>query len=162
MSDTLRRAAGNLATDPRLEQLLVGAIRLGGSFSGLGLVFCESGDVVPHVPIYSRPPPRLPSDVCSLLIACSSLSNPRHDGFHLLKPDWEPVALNVFLAPPLPHESIKNPGNHGSRWIAASLTSRLPGVIACLTILRIDHRVTLFVEGRAERLLVPTVRVAVR
>jgi hypothetical protein len=158
MSDALRWAVSDIASDPRLERLLAGAYRHGENFSGLGLVFCETDEAVPHVPIYSEPAWRPSSDVCTLLVDRSSFSNARHDGFHLLKPNWDPLALGVFLAPPLPREPIENPGNHGCRWITASLISRLPGVIACLTILRVERHVTLFVEGRAELLLGSVVR----
>lgn len=137
------------APDPRFTQLMCLARNVGNDFSGMGLVFCEDKSAVPHVPLYTGllAPPGV--DACSFLVGLSTHSNPYHDGFHLLTPGWKLLAPGVFLAPPVTPDPVHNPENHGSRWVAALLTSRLPGVLACLTIIRAEGYATLFHAGKA-------------
>jgi len=161
MSRLERFSSSWLSQDPRVGTLTRRAARLGSDFSGLGLVFCEGNDVIPHIPIYGDAVfERLPDPV-STIMAFSRKDEARHDGFHILDPNWRPICLGAFLSPPLPAGPVVNPHNRGSRWLAACLTSRDPRVLACLTIGQTDKSASLFVNGRVEYFAAPSQSLAI-
>lgn len=123
---------------------------MGDCFSGLGLVFCDRKNVVPHTRIYYERTFEICEDPISTILDRSHKDHDHHDGFHILDLNWTPIGLSTFLAPPLPRQPIPNLTNRGSRWLAALLTSRSANVLACLTIGQKGKFATLFVNGRAE------------
>lgn len=137
-------------TDEYLARLVARVVAMGTDFAGLGLIFCDDLEAVPHLPLY--PDLRLvpQANVFDLIADCARLSNPRHDGFQLLTPEWDILMMGTFIAPPLDGGVVANARSHGSRFVAAALTSRLPGVQCCITISRQSRTAYRFKNGSHE------------
>ncbi|MEM1301535.1 MAG: hypothetical protein AAGH17_03050 [Pseudomonadota bacterium] len=150
MSEHPRNWALGFQDDWRIHKLVSGAVKLGADFSGIGLVFCNRGNVVPHMRIYTDVADDRALDPVSLILSRSHKDNDHHDGFHILDPDWSPICLSAFLSPDLASHPLANPYNRGSRWLAARLTSRSPKVLACFTIGHAGKFPTLFIDGQVE------------
>lgn len=147
MLDNLDTHIDNLASHQNLRTIFRDARRNVTDFSGMGLVFCSSEKIIPHVPMFAQRAQNFEQDICEFLVNSSRLSNSCHDGFHILSESWQLLACGVFLSPPLPSQRLSNPNGYGSRWITAALTSKQAGVLGCVTISRKLNEITIFVNG---------------
>lgn len=105
-------------------------VQSGSEFSGIGVIVSESDANLPVFPM--RIDARLDSGLDPIrgLAEISRPDNDLHDGFHVLSPDLEIVALAQYFSPPIPSGVIPNRSRaFGGRYLAALFGSFLPGVI---------------------------------
>lgn len=121
-------------------------------FSGVGIVFYEFLDELPHVQLvdgseevahWRSAGTGLSAALSNISISTSSL----HDGFHFVHvSSWQLTHVSQFISPPIPRNASQRFHGTGARLMAAVLASLLPGV-ACVGI--VSHRggIHLFRDG---------------
>ncbi len=103
-------------------------------FCGIGVVLYSDYYALPVFPLCPDQPHKHHDRLVDELVSASLLSNPCHDGFHLISLDFELTHRNQYFAPPLPDskEVLKQPiTSRGARYVSAQLGSLLPCV--CFT-----------------------------
>ena len=117
-------------------------------FGGLGLLVCSDASALPMCPLSSEETAPDIADVVGAICNASMLSNPHHDGFHILSSDLKLTHTNQYIAPPVPPDFLpvcRTPG-FGARHMSALLASRLPAVI-CAAVLNTRNSILIFADG---------------
>ena len=101
----------------------------GTNFSGLGLLICDTPEVLPILPLrhFSVPPDG--RDLIASLVAMSSHESEYHDGFHIVSSDWRLNRVSQYISPPIIDNAIiDRRKTFGARYVAALLGSAIPSV----------------------------------
>lgn len=140
------------ASDPERMRDLLLRLRMTipkEEFCGVGLILYSD---VTSLPIASLRPGNSPLEGGTLediISKASCLSEPCHDGFHLVSNDWRLTHVNQYFAPPLPTNiTLEVRPGFGARHASALLGSLLPGVI-CIGVLGNGDSLVVFQEGRS-------------
>lgn len=122
-------------------------------FSGVGIVFYERLDDLPHLQLGDGSEKVAfeqfaDIDLTAILSNISVPSGPLHDGFHFVCVDnWRLTHVSQFISPLIPEGAAHRFRVGGARLMAAVLTSLLPG-IACVGIVSQSGEIHLFRDGR--------------
>ena len=141
--------AKSVTTEIQLQVLLDSIKKIDGDFAGIGLIFCKNEAFIPHIPLYPHASMCNKQDVLSVIIERARLSNPLHDGFHILSPDWILKKANVYVAPPILPDFVHYSEDCGSRFLTALLSSQIQGVTKCVTI-TVPYECYIFENGKAK------------
>jgi hypothetical protein len=104
-------------------------------FTGLGIVFYEHLDALPHIQLAL--PPQIPMSLpvsgleamASALAFASRTSSGCHDGFHFVDVSSRCLThLAQYLSPPLPPQNSPTPKASGARHMTAYLATRIAGI----------------------------------
>ena len=122
----------------------------GHNFSGVGLLICDTPEILPILPLR---PSRIPSNEQDLIAALVAISNPEseyHDGFHVVSSDWRLSRVSQYFSPPIVDNAIIDRSKiFGGRYVAALFGSAIP----CVQLTGIASRgfgIAIFKDG-AER-----------
>lgn len=137
----------------RAEQVLRAVADLRSKdFAGVGVVFYECLDQLPHLQLTNgsiKADPGLFADVdlTSALSSLSAIGSPLHDGFHFVDArSWHLTHLSQFISPPIPHNAEQKLHGAGARFMAALLASLQPGIV-CVGLVSMVGEVHLFSHG---------------
>ena len=137
----------------RAEQVLRAVADLRSKdFAGVGVVFYECLDQLPHLQLINgsiKADPGLFADVdlASALSSLSAIGSPLHDGFHFVDASsWHLTHLSQFISPPIPHNAEQQLHGAGARFMAALLASLQPGIV-CVGLVSMGGEVHLFSNG---------------
>ena len=101
----------------------------GHNFSGVGLLICDTPEILPILPLR---PSSFPSKERDLIAALVSISNPEseyHDGFHVVSSDWRLSRVSQYFSPPIIDDAIIDRSKiFGGRYVAALFGSAIPCV----------------------------------
>lgn len=123
----------------------------GQDFTGVGVVFYQSLDYLPHLQLNNnamKPSPEsfVDEDLATALASISITSSPLHDGFHFIETrSWRLSHLSQFISPPIPSTAAQLRGS-GARLMAALLASMLPGIV-CVGLVSHGGEIHLFSNG---------------
>ena len=101
----------------------------GEDFSGIGILVCDTPDLLPILSI--RPVSTLSGgmDLISSLAAISVHDSEYHDGFHIVSSDWRLTRVSQYFSPPIVVDAtIDRTKLFGGRYMAALFGSSIPGV----------------------------------
>jgi hypothetical protein len=121
-------------------------------FAGVGVVFYECLDQLPHLQLTNgsvkADPGRLADiDLASALSSLSAIGSPLHDGFHFVHArGWHLTHLSQLISPPIPHNAEQQPQGAGARLMAALLASHQPGIV-CVGLVSMGGEVHIFSRG---------------
>ncbi|WP_051242004.1 hypothetical protein [Azohydromonas australica] len=119
----------------------------GEDFTGTGCVVCRTLQGLPSYPLNPAWPQFQSSGTAQRLLELSRQGSAHHDGFHLLSPALEFLALSCYVAAPvMPHRPPAALAGRGSRYATAWFSSMLPQV-ACVGIVSQQRQVSLFCRG---------------
>ena len=99
------------------------------NFAGLGLLVCDTPELLPIVPLRpkSNPPPG--PQLVDSLVAISSPDSEYHDGFHIVSTGWKLILISQYFSPPIVEDAvIDRRREFGGRYMAALFGSAIPGV----------------------------------
>ena len=101
----------------------------GHNFSGVGLLICDTPEILPILPLR---PLSIPSNKRDLITALAAISNPEseyHDGFHVVSSDWRLSRVSQYFSPPIVDNAIIDRSKiFGGRYVAALFGSAIPCV----------------------------------
>jgi hypothetical protein len=114
----------------RLRQILRDIVRRRtDDFSGIGLIVCDSPEMLPLFPLSEPLTPAVPSDLVSYLVGISSRSSSYHDGFHVISRSWQLTRVAQYFSPPIVlRAEIDRSKRFGGRYLAALFGSAISGV----------------------------------
>lgn len=137
-----------------LQLLRLAAPRLARDFAGLGIVFYDSLEALPHLQLEASGDERfdLPvgglEHICDVLARTARQSSRWHDGFHFVHAGSSSLThLCQFIAPPLPDASDAPPRASGARHMTALLASKVAG-IAAIGLLTHERVASIYEAGR--------------
>lgn len=117
-------------------------------FCGVGLILYSDVASLPIAPLCPGTNPPEAATLEDGISNASRLSDPCHDGFHLVSDDWRLTHTNQYFAPPLPCDFlIEGKPGFGARHASALLGSLLPAVI-CTGVLSAGDSLVVFQDGR--------------
>ena len=117
------------------------------NFAGVGIIVADAATPLPIYPLRPLATCWLDADTRSTLLSISVDHHDLHDGFHLLSPKLEVLALSQYFSPPIvPGLSAGLARRVGGRYMAALFGSALPGVLAT-GVASVDYGVAVFFEG---------------
>lgn len=116
----------------RLHYLLRrAAAEAGSAFSGIGLLVTDNASSLPVFPLRPGSQLDLGKDPAVQLGQISIVDGALHDGFHILSPELNILALSQYFSPPIVRSvSIDRSRQFGGRYLAALFGSTLEGVLA--------------------------------
>lgn len=101
----------------------------GKEFSGLGLLICDTPDVLPISPLRPLSIPSSEWDLIDLLVNISAPDNEYHDGFHIISSDWRLKRMSQYFSPPISDIAMFDRKKvFGARYSAAIFGSAIPSV----------------------------------
>lgn len=104
----------------------------GDEFTGVGVIVCNPDTKLPIFPLRLGIEVPQAEDVAISLAAISRLTSDLHDGFHVLTPDLNLVALSQYFSPPIMENVvIDRSRKFGGRYVAALFGSTIPDVHLC-------------------------------
>ena len=117
-------------------------------FCGVGLILYSDIAPLPIAPLCDGTGPLDAATLVNGISNASRLSEPCHDGFHLVSSDWRLTHIHQYFAPPLPRDFlIEGKPGFGARHASALLGSLLPAVI-CTGVLGAGDSLVVFQDGR--------------
>ncbi|MGZ8214510.1 MAG: hypothetical protein ACXWTP_08425 [Methylosarcina sp.] len=119
-------------------------------FCGIGVVLYSDFKSLPVLPLCPNQLIQQEQNIVDKLVSASLLSNPCHDGFHLISLELEVTHTNQYFAPPLPSSMNiygRQMKNRGARYVSAQIGSLLPGV-CCTGIVSDRDGLVIFENGR--------------
>lgn len=116
----------------RLFTLLMEASKLcGREFTGTGVIVHPEPNELGLFPIASDAGFQPSESVQRTIAEISKPGSPWHDGFHILNPALELIAVSQYFSPPVIQDvSIDRERPFGGRYLAALFGSKIDGVIA--------------------------------
>lgn len=120
-----------------------------GEFCGLGLILYSDIEGLPVVDLCMTSSIQPRGQLVEQIVRASLLSNPCHDGFHLISLDWKMTKRNQYFAPPINQSLDKKiiiRKNLGARYMSALLGSFLPSVVCTGLISERDGPI-IFING---------------
>ena len=104
----------------------------GNDFTGVGVIVCDPDTELPTFPLRLEVSIPKRKDVAITLAELSRAGSDLHDGFHVLTPELDLVALSQYFSPPIVEAAVVDrKRNFGGRYIAALFGTTLPGVHLC-------------------------------
>ena len=101
----------------------------GNNFSGLGLLICDTPDILPIVPLRPSSDPPDERDLIDSLVRISAPDSEYHDGFHIVTSKWKLSRVSQYFSPPIIADAVIDRSKvFGGRYIAALFGSAIPGV----------------------------------
>jgi hypothetical protein len=101
-----------------------------GDFSGVGVIVCDTPEVLPIVPLLQTTDLPSQGDLISDLASISSWQSEFHDGFHVVSSSWRLTRTAQYFSPPMaPGAVIDRSKRFGGRYLAALFGSAIPGVM---------------------------------
>ena len=101
----------------------------GSNFSGLGLLVCDTPEVLPILPLRHFSILQDERDLIASLVAISNADSEYHDGFHIVSSDWRLNRVSQYFSPPIIDNAIIDRSKiFGGRYIAALFGSAIPSV----------------------------------
>lgn len=135
-----------------LRQLLIDARNCipDGEFCGMGVVLYADATSLPVLGLCPEKFVPRTAHLAEHLAQASLLSNPCHDGFHLVSTNFELTHTNQYFAPPIPPGKAMPvfPVRYcGARYMSAKIGSLLPSV-SCAGIVSDRDGLVIFKNGR--------------
>jgi hypothetical protein len=136
----------------RLKRLLEDAKALipPDEFGGFGVILYSSLNSLPVLPMCGHDLNAEVDNLPDAIARASKLSNPCHDGFHLVSQEGVLTHTNQYLAPPLNRGAlteVKVDRPIGARYLSALLGSKVQGVF-CTGIVNASGILYVFEDGR--------------
>ena len=101
----------------------------GSNFSGLGLLICDTPEILPILPLRSLSFPEDSRDLITVLVAISNTDSEYHDGFHVVSSEWRLSRVSQYFSPPIIENGIIDRSKAiGGRYVAALFGSAIPAV----------------------------------
>jgi|TARA_R110002020_G_scaffold132091_4_gene295144 hypothetical protein len=117
------------------------------SFSGIGIIICESTSDLPIVSLRDDYP-NIKGSSTHVLSEISSLKSNYHDGFHIVNEKGELTHVAQYFSPPIVDEKLIDKSRLvGGRFIAALFGSVLQDVIMTGIVSK-DRKASIFVDGK--------------
>src|SRR5258707_8371080 len=99
------------------------------NFSGVGLIICDSPEILPIMPLLNVSEIPDEGDLVSHLTAISSWQSEYHDGFHVVSSAWRLTRVAQYFSPPIVSDAdIDRSKRFGGRYLAALFGSAIPEV----------------------------------
>ena len=105
--------------------------RAGDQFSGIGVIVSNEPSALPLFPIGPTVELDANADAADLLGAIATERSPYHDGFHVLGPNLQVLALSQYFSPPIVAGlTVDRAAPFGGRYLAALFGSTIAGILA--------------------------------